>query len=77
MRFGCPEKGSRRIVLRSVNDVGKLPLTVFLQQGSGLLMSDDDTAFHGEFSDDWVVNGRVITGLLFVFGFPLFFYRWK
>lgn len=33
-------------------------------------MSDDDTAFHGEFSDDWVVNGRVITELLFVFGLP-------
>lgn len=22
-------------------------------------MSDDDTAFHGEFSDDWTVNGKV------------------
>lgn len=39
---------------------------VFPQQGSGLLMSDDDTAFHGEFSDDWVVNGKVITHLRFV-----------
>ncbi|XP_011609701.2 alsin-like isoform X2 [Takifugu rubripes] len=26
--------------------------------GPGLLMSDDDTAIHGEFSDDWVVNGK-------------------
>lgn len=28
-------------------------------QGPGLLVSDDDTAFHGEFSDDWTVNGKV------------------
>uniref|UniRef100_A0A4W6DJM0 Alsin Rho guanine nucleotide exchange factor ALS2 n=1 Tax=Lates calcarifer TaxID=8187 RepID=A0A4W6DJM0_LATCA len=27
--------------------------------GPGLLVSDDDTAFHGEFSDDWTVNGKV------------------
>ena len=24
-----------------------------------MLVSDDDTAFHGEFSDDWTVNGKV------------------
>ncbi len=28
-------------------------------QGPGLLVSDDDTALHGEFSDDWTVNGKV------------------
>lgn len=28
-------------------------------QGSGLLVSEDNTAFHGEFSDDWTVNGKV------------------
>lgn len=28
-------------------------------QGPGLIVSDDDTALHGEFSDDWVVNGKV------------------
>lgn len=28
-------------------------------QGPGLLLSDDDTALHGEFSDDWAVNGKV------------------
>lgn len=28
-------------------------------QGLGLMVSDDDTAFHGEFSDDWTVNGKV------------------
>lgn len=22
-------------------------------------MSDDDTVFHGEFSDDWTINGKV------------------
>lgn len=44
-------------------------MTVFLQQGSGLLMTDDDTAFHGEFSDDWLVNGRVITELLLMLVF--------
>uniref|UniRef100_A0A3B3ZMZ5 PH domain-containing protein n=1 Tax=Periophthalmus magnuspinnatus TaxID=409849 RepID=A0A3B3ZMZ5_9GOBI len=27
--------------------------------GSGLLVSDDDTTFHGEFSDDWTINGKV------------------
>ncbi|KAK2839612.1 hypothetical protein Q5P01_013352 [Channa striata] len=26
--------------------------------GQGLLVTDDDTAFHGEFSDDWTVNGK-------------------
>ncbi|CAL1582800.1 unnamed protein product [Knipowitschia caucasica] len=26
--------------------------------GSGLLVSDDDTTFHGEFSDEWTVNGK-------------------
>lgn len=31
----------------------------FLFQGPGLLVSDDDTALHGEFSDDWIVNGKV------------------
>lgn len=28
-------------------------------QGPGLLVADDDTAFHGEFSDDWIANGKV------------------
>lgn len=32
-------------------------------------MSDDDTAFHGEFSDDWVVDGKVISELLLMFVF--------
>uniref|UniRef100_A0A3Q3E839 Alsin Rho guanine nucleotide exchange factor ALS2 n=1 Tax=Hippocampus comes TaxID=109280 RepID=A0A3Q3E839_HIPCM len=27
--------------------------------GPGLLVSDDDTAFHGEFSEDWTANGKV------------------
>lgn len=35
-------------------------------QGPGLLVSDDDTAFHGEFSDDWTVNGKVELCLLFI-----------
>ncbi|KAM3608464.1 uncharacterized protein V6R79_026113 [Siganus canaliculatus] len=26
--------------------------------GPGLLVSDDDTILHGEFSDDWIVNGK-------------------
>lgn len=26
-------------------------------------MSEDDTAFHGEFSDDWTVNGKVLATL--------------
>ncbi|XP_055005608.1 alsin-like isoform X2 [Boleophthalmus pectinirostris] len=26
--------------------------------GSGLLVSDDDTTFHGEFSDNWIINGK-------------------
>ncbi|XP_034741033.1 alsin-like isoform X3 [Etheostoma cragini] len=30
--------------------------------GPGLMMSDDDTVLHGEFSDDWTVNGK---GVLF------------
>ncbi|XP_018537544.1 alsin isoform X2 [Lates calcarifer] len=31
--------------------------------GPGLLVSDDDTAFHGEFSDDWTVNGKGVLSL--------------
>ncbi|XP_037136637.1 alsin-like isoform X2 [Syngnathus acus] len=31
--------------------------------GPGLLVSDDDTAFHGEFSEDWTANGK---GVLFL-----------
>ncbi|XP_026231827.1 alsin-like isoform X2 [Anabas testudineus] len=31
--------------------------------GSGLLMSDDDTAFYGEFSDDWTVSGKGVLSL--------------
>ncbi|XP_040003965.1 alsin-like isoform X1 [Xiphias gladius] len=31
--------------------------------GPGLLVSDDDTAFHGEFSDDWNVNGKGVLSL--------------
>uniref|UniRef100_A0A669CCL0 Alsin Rho guanine nucleotide exchange factor ALS2 n=1 Tax=Oreochromis niloticus TaxID=8128 RepID=A0A669CCL0_ORENI len=26
--------------------------------GLGLLMSDDDTVFHGEFTDDWTISGK-------------------
>uniref|UniRef100_A0AAX7V7E8 Alsin Rho guanine nucleotide exchange factor ALS2 a n=1 Tax=Astatotilapia calliptera TaxID=8154 RepID=A0AAX7V7E8_ASTCA len=28
--------------------------------GPGLLMSDDDTVFHGEFTDDWTISGKGI-----------------
>ncbi|XP_053184200.1 alsin-like [Scomber japonicus] len=31
--------------------------------GSGLLVSEDNTAFHGEFSDDWTVNGKGVLTL--------------
>ncbi|XP_069388473.1 alsin-like isoform X5 [Paralichthys olivaceus] len=31
--------------------------------GPGLLLSDDDTAFHGDFSDDWTVNGKGVLSL--------------
>uniref|UniRef100_A0A8D3A2Y2 VPS9 domain-containing protein n=1 Tax=Scophthalmus maximus TaxID=52904 RepID=A0A8D3A2Y2_SCOMX len=31
--------------------------------GPGLLVSDDDTAFHGEFSDDWTINGKGVLSL--------------
>ncbi|XP_070694071.1 alsin-like [Pempheris klunzingeri] len=31
--------------------------------GLGLLVSDDDTVFHGEFSDDWTVNGKGVLSL--------------
>ncbi|XP_072768125.1 alsin-like isoform X2 [Nerophis lumbriciformis] len=31
--------------------------------GLGLLVSDDDTAFHGEFSEDWTVNGKGVLSL--------------
>uniref|UniRef100_A0A673AXN5 Alsin Rho guanine nucleotide exchange factor ALS2 a n=1 Tax=Sphaeramia orbicularis TaxID=375764 RepID=A0A673AXN5_9TELE len=31
--------------------------------GPGLLVSDDDTAFHAEFSDDWTVNGKGVLTL--------------
>lgn len=28
-------------------------------QGTGVLVSEDDTTFQGEFSDDWTLNGKV------------------
>ncbi|XP_068602604.1 alsin-like [Brachionichthys hirsutus] len=31
--------------------------------GPGLVVSDDDTALHGEFSDDWIVNGKGLLSL--------------
>ncbi|XP_061697615.1 alsin-like isoform X2 [Syngnathoides biaculeatus] len=31
--------------------------------GLGLLVSDDDTGFHGEFSEDWTVSGKGILSL--------------
>ncbi|XP_026151072.1 alsin-like isoform X2 [Mastacembelus armatus] len=31
--------------------------------GSGLLLSDDDTVFHGEFSEDWTINGKGVLSL--------------
>lgn len=31
--------------------------------GSGLLVSEDDTVFHGEFSDDWTINGKGVLTL--------------
>ncbi|XP_077393601.1 alsin-like isoform X4 [Festucalex cinctus] len=31
--------------------------------GPGLLVSDDDTAFHGEFSEDWTANGKGVLSL--------------
>nr|XP_057937241.1 alsin-like isoform X2 [Doryrhamphus excisus] len=31
--------------------------------GPGLLVSDDDTAFRGEFSEDWTVNGKGVLSL--------------
>ncbi|XP_077584361.1 alsin-like [Stigmatopora nigra] len=31
--------------------------------GPGLLVSDDDTAFHGELSEDWTINGKGILSL--------------
>ncbi|XP_061579794.1 alsin-like isoform X1 [Cololabis saira] len=32
--------------------------------GPGLLVSEDDTVFHGEFSDDWTVNGKGVLTLV-------------
>ncbi|KAG7502317.1 alsin-like isoform X2 [Solea senegalensis] len=32
--------------------------------GPGLLMSDDDTAFNGEFCDDWTINGKGVLSLV-------------
>lgn len=28
-------------------------------QGTGILVSEDDTTYEGEFSDDWTLNGKV------------------
>ena len=30
-----------------------------LLQGAGTLVSEDDTTYEGEFSDDWTLNGKV------------------
>lgn len=37
----------------------KFDAVCIFYQGPGLLLSDDDTAFNGEFSDDWTVSGKV------------------
>lgn len=29
-------------------------------QGTGVLLSEDDTTFEGDFSEDWTLNGKVI-----------------
>lgn len=35
-------------------------MTVFsLLQGSGILLSEDDTTYEGDFSEDWTLNGKV------------------
>lgn len=48
----------------------KVDAVCVFYQGPGLLVSDDDTAFHGEFSDDWTINGKVesisVSSYLFV-----------
>ncbi|XP_030614260.1 alsin-like isoform X3 [Archocentrus centrarchus] len=31
--------------------------------GPGLLVSDDDTIFHGEFSDDWTISGKGVLSM--------------
>lgn len=28
-------------------------------QGNGVLLSEDDTIYEGEFSDDWTLSGKV------------------
>eukprot|EP00064_Thunnus_orientalis_P022355 superscaffoldBa00007454_g22549 len=33
------------------------------KSGTGLLVSEDNTAFHGEFSDDWIVSGKGVLSL--------------
>lgn len=34
-------------------------MIVMCVQGSGILVSEDDTTFQGEFSDDWTLSGKV------------------
>lgn len=37
---------------------------ICLMQGTGVLLSEDDTVYEGEFSDNWTLNGKVV---IFVF----------
>jgi hypothetical protein len=30
-----------------------------LSQGTGVLLSEDNTTYEGEFSEDWTLNGKV------------------
>lgn len=34
-------------------------LFCFFTQGNGVLLSEDDTIYEGEFSDDWTLSGKV------------------
>lgn len=47
------------IIIHVKNDSVYFDAVFIFHQGPGLLVSDDDTAFHGEFSDDWTANGKV------------------
>ncbi len=33
---------------------------LFLSKGAGVLLSEDDTTFEGDFSEDWTLNGKVL-----------------
>lgn len=47
----------------------------FFIQGNGVLLSEDDTIYEGEFSDDWTLSGKVGNNFLCTLSFIFLDFR--